>query len=252
MSIAVPSAVSGLWQQLAGKGSVMASYEPSMTKGLPEPARRWLEHSITSGTPLWRSVELDMRGDIKLGMQWQPFRARQILSPGEGFIWAARSRLFGLPITGFDRFSAGQGQMRWKLLNIIPVLSASGADVARSAAGRLAAESVLLPTAFQTAGWSPGSDKDVVTMSRVINGAEEKVNLRLTAQGQLAEVWMMRWGNPGGEKPGRYPFGVAIMEEKEFSGITLPSVLRAGWWWGTPNQGDGEFFHARITGALFR
>lgn len=252
MSIPVPSAVSALWQELANQGPVTARYKPSMTKELPEPARRWLEHSSKNGTPLWRSVELDMTGEIKLGKQWQPFRARQILSPGEGFIWAARSRMFGLPIIGFDRFASGQGQMRWKLLNTIPVLSSTSPDVTRSAAGRLVAESVLLPTAFQTAVWSPGPATDVVTMGRTINGEDENAYLRITAAGQLAEVSMMRWGNPGGEKPGRYPFGVAIEEEKEFSGVTLPSVLRAGWRWGTPRQSEGEFFHATITGASFR
>lgn len=160
--------------------------------------------------------------------------------------------MFGLPFTGFDRFASGQGQMRWKLLNTIPVLSSTSADVTRSAAGRLVAESVLLPTAFQTAVWSPGPAADVVTMSRTTNGEDEIVHLRITAAGQLAEVSMMRWGNPGGEKPGRYPFGVAIEEEQEFSGLTLPSVLRAGWWWGTPSQSEGEFFRATITGASFR
>ena len=125
MNIPVPPAVNTLWQELANQGSM----KPSMTKELPEPARRWLEHSISNGTPLWCSVELDMTGEIKLGKQWQPFSARQIISPGEGFIWAARSRMFGLPITGFDRFASGQGQMRWKLLNIIPVLSSTSADV---------------------------------------------------------------------------------------------------------------------------
>jgi hypothetical protein len=29
----------------------------------------------------------------------------------------------------------------------------------------------------------------------------------------------------------------------------LPSVLRAGWWWGTDRQDEGEFFRAEITDA---
>jgi hypothetical protein len=42
---------------------------------------------------------------------------------------------------------------------------------------------------------------------------------------------MMRWGNPGGSPYGRYPFGVTVEEEAESSGLILPSVIRAGWWW---------------------
>jgi hypothetical protein len=28
-------------------------------------------------------------------------------------------------------------------------------------------------------------------------------------------------------------------------------VFRAGWWWGTERQHEGEFFRAEITGAVF-
>jgi uncharacterized protein YciI len=58
--------------------------------GLPEPARRHLAQAITPGTPLATSARLRMRGHIKLG-RWLPFRARQVLDPHNGFIWAART-----------------------------------------------------------------------------------------------------------------------------------------------------------------
>ena len=88
--------------------------------GLPEPARRWLSHAIAPGTPLWSSVELTMHGQIKLG-RWRPFTARQVLTPPDGYIWAARTRLAGLPVTGYDRLGSGGGEMRWRLMRLIPV-----------------------------------------------------------------------------------------------------------------------------------
>ncbi|HEX5297127.1 MAG TPA: DUF6544 family protein [Streptosporangiaceae bacterium] len=51
--------------------------------------------------------------------------------------------------------------------------------------------------------------------------------------------------------PGGYPFGVRVEDEACFDGITIPSVLRASWWWGTERQHEGEFFRAEITGAVF-
>ena len=42
------------------------TFDPAATMGLPEPAQRWLSHAIAPGTPLWGSVELTMRGQIKL------------------------------------------------------------------------------------------------------------------------------------------------------------------------------------------
>ncbi len=63
---------------------------------------------------------------------------------------------------------------------------------------------------------------------------------------------MQRWGDPDGVPFGRYPFGVAIEAEQTYAGVTIGSVLGAGWWWGTDRQPDGGFFRAEITGATFR
>ena len=68
----------------------------------------------------------------------KPFDAEQVISRTRGMIWAARTQLFGIPVSGFDRLVDGAGQMRWKVLGAIPVMTASGVDVSRSAAGRLA------------------------------------------------------------------------------------------------------------------
>ncbi|MGY1821152.1 DUF6544 family protein [Geodermatophilus sp. SYSU D00079] len=239
------------WDLLSSSSDEVGTFEPSMVAGLPEPARRWLTHAISPGTPLWQSVELAMRGQIRLGA-WRPFTARQVLAPPRGFIWAATARLLGIPVTGFDRLSSGSGQMRWRLGGLIPVMSATGADVTRSAAGRLAGEMVLVPTAFPAATWTPGSDGDHVVVTWRIDGQDESAELHIGPDGRLLGVLMQRWGNPNGAPFGRYPFGVAIEAEQTFTGVTIGSVLRAGWWWGTDRHAEGEFFRAQITGATFR
>ena len=57
-------------------------------------------------------------------------------------------------VAGYDRFVDGAGEMRWKLLGIIPFIKASGADITLSAAGRFAAESVWLPSLLLSANAS--------------------------------------------------------------------------------------------------
>lgn len=70
--------------------------------------------------------------------------------------------------------------------------------------------------------------------------------------GRLLGVLLQRWGNPGGVPFGHYPFGATVEAERTFAGITIPSTLRAGWWWGTDRQAEGAFFRSRITDATFR
>jgi hypothetical protein len=67
-----------------------ARFSAAELEGLPEPVQRHLAQAITPGTALAASARLRMRGHIKVG-RWLPFRARQILNPHNGFVWAARA-----------------------------------------------------------------------------------------------------------------------------------------------------------------
>ncbi len=82
--------VAELWDRFTGPAAPAASFDPSMLTGLPEPARRWLSHAIAAGTPMHRTVVLEMEGRIRLG-RWLPFRAVQVHAPPDGYIWAARA-----------------------------------------------------------------------------------------------------------------------------------------------------------------
>jgi hypothetical protein len=238
------------WDRLGADGPLPDAFDPVMLVGLPEPARRWLTHAITPGTPLWGSVEVVMSGEIRLGA-WRRFTAAQVVAPPDGYIWAATASLFGLPVTGYDRLSSGTAQMRWRLLGVVPVMTADGPDVVRSAAGRLAIEFLLVPTAFRAARWRLGGRPDTAVAAWRIGTEEIDLEVHIGPDGRLLGALLERWGNPGGAPYGHYPFGAAVEAEQTFAGITIPSTLRVGWWWGTDRQDEGEFFHARITDATF-
>jgi hypothetical protein len=238
------------WAELAAATVDPAPFDTAMVADLPEPARRYLTRNISPGTPLWESVQLSMRGTIKIGA-WRSFTASQVVAQPGGYIWAANARLFGVPVIGYDQLAGGTGQMRWRLLDLIPVVTANGPDVTLSAAGRLASEIALLPTAFHSAVWTAaGPDTAVATWGA--GPEEQRVELRLGPHGELRDLLIQRWGNPDGEPFGRYPFGVTVQQERTDRGVTLPAVLSAGWWRGTDRQAAGEFFRARITGVTFR
>jgi hypothetical protein len=243
--------VSEEWRQLAAQRAEPAAFTTELTAGLPEPARRWLTHAIPAGTPQWQVAELRMRGQIRLG-GWRPFTARQALAPPAGYIWAATARLWGTPVSGFDRLSSGTGQMRWRLAGLLPVMSAGGRDIACSAAGRLAAEIVLGAIRVQGSKVAPGTGADSAVATMQVGKFTESTELRVESDGRLLGVLVNRWGDPDRKGFQRVPFGVTVETETRFAGVAIPGQFRAGWWWGTDRQPEGEFFRAEITSAEFR
>ena len=89
-----------------------ATFDPAMVDPLPEPARRYLLHTFAPGAPLASAARLDMHGEIRLQGVWYPFEAEQVLSWERGFVWHARAKVKGLPVSGFDRLIDGEGAMR--------------------------------------------------------------------------------------------------------------------------------------------
>jgi hypothetical protein len=237
-----------LWSSARGPG---VPFQPDMLPDLPEGARRYLMHAMNPGTPLASAVRLTMRGEIRL-KGWVPFRADQVIHAERGMIWDARLRLLGIPIRGSDRIVDGAASMRWKLFGLIPFLSASGPDITRSAAGRLCAESVWLPSIFcrPDVVWSEPDS----TRLRAAFGGGPGGSLELTIgdRGELRSVRVTRWGNPEGRSFHDVGFGAIIQEERTWSGITIPARLRVGWYFGSDRfESEGEFIRISIERARY-
>jgi len=237
------------WAALSRLPAAVGTFERGTTDDLPVAVRAWLHRSIAEGTPLASTGWLRMRGQIRLGT-WRSFTATQVLTPGVGFVWAATANVAGLPVLGYDKYFHGAGEMRWRLGGLIPLMSARNSDITHSAAGRLAIESVFVPTAYRGAEWTGDGSGARATWS--IGDRHETVGLEIDDDGRLCGAVMQRWGNPDGAAFGRYPFGVTVESEATFGGITIATRVRAGWWWHTDRQAAGEFFRATITEAAFR
>jgi Family of unknown function (DUF6544) len=234
-----------------GPRQLPAAFDPAAVADFPEPARRWLTHAIEPGTLLVDAAELQMHGEIKLG-RWRPFTATQAIVPDAGFVWAAHTRVAGLPVRGFDSYAMGEGTTRWRMLGLIPLTSAEGYDVTRSAADRLAAESVLLPTVFPAATWRTGPGRDSATYLRHFGNRHSRgrATIHVAADGQLLGVSMRRWGKPIGKHYDEYRFEVSFSREYEVDGVVLPDGITAAW--VTPDGTRHEFFRAFIdTADLF-
>jgi len=195
-----------------------------------------------------------MHGEIKLG-RWLPFRAEQVISRDGRFVWAATVSMYGLPIRGSDSLLNGEGTMQWKLFDLIPVMTASGTDITRSAIGRIQGElAALLPAVLleDTVSWSVGEGRHPQVGVEVL-GQTADIALELDDKGGLKSVEMLRWGNPDGGEHGYAKFGVILEDERLFDGFTIPSRIRAGWFFGTERfDSEGEFFRGTIDTVAYR
>ncbi|MGF1519831.1 MAG: DUF6544 family protein [Nodosilinea sp.] len=161
-----PVTLEKLWQaQPVSFGALPpgdAPFDPEALTALPLLARRYLRWAIVRdwpkganvpGTPIASAVRLQMHGTIKLGNKWHRFTGEEVIRWQRGMIWRATTWMQGLPIFGADRLVDGVCDVRWKLLGLLPMMQASGADVARS--GAITTTAPLRATPFSPA-FGPG------------------------------------------------------------------------------------------------
>jgi hypothetical protein len=228
-------------------------FPPSGFDNLPESAQRYLQHAIAPGTPLALPVRLRMHGEIKM-RRWLPFRADQIIRSDRGMIWQATAQIFGMTIRGYDRLIDGEGMMRWKLRGIIPLISAQGPDITKSAAGRLKAESIWLPSVLCNSDvrWTEPEPSRLNATFAVLDDAEP-IELTIDDAGRLNSFKLSRWGNPGRGPFRRVAFGGLVEAHGTFNGYTIPTQMRTGWYFGTERFGqDGAFFRVTIDDAEYQ
>jgi len=89
-----------LWNAPAEQAAL---FRPEQVAALPTAVRQYFKHTIALGTPSASAVRLHMHGAIRLKSTWYSFDADQVIRRERGFVWHARVKMKGLPVTGFDR-----------------------------------------------------------------------------------------------------------------------------------------------------
>lgn len=166
--------------------------------------------------------------------RWLPCNASEILDPRQGFVWKAR--VAGRLVVGPARYFNRAGAMRWDLLGVLPIMRASGTDVARSAAGRAGGESLWVPTAvLPRFGGSWESDADgSATVRFAVDETPLEIHYDFGADGHIRRGVFRRWGDP--DRTGTWEWhrcGVEVAEHRRFCSLTIPSVGSIGWHRGT-------------------
>ena len=231
-----------------------ATYGPEATAGLPGPVKRYFDHALKAGAPVARRAKLSMRGKILSNGAWTSFKAEEVISPQQGFVWEVKMGPWPSLVRGADYYLGGSGGQNIKRLFGQPLLHSEGQDASRSAAARAAIEGVLAPSALlpccSSVAWTAVSN-ETLAAHWVLDNLIIELILGIGPDGALKSARLQRWGNPGGAGYGFHPFGLVADAEKTFGKVTIPSRIRAGWLDAKGSLGDG-LFEAEITGADYR
>jgi hypothetical protein len=221
--------------------------DPEPAAHLPEPVRRYLEHSLPFGAArLEGGVRLRMRGRIKIG-PWLPFRA-EWEGDGRSFEWRARVGR-GL-MRAVDRFADASGSVDVRLLGRFPLVHEDDEDVVRSGAGRAAVEAALwVPqamTAERGVEWRAEGENEIVA-SWELPPERPLVRLRIDERGAVQSGFVLRWDDGSHGQRGYVPCGAHVHAERQFGDLVIPSRVTVGWWFDTPRW--WPFFEAEVLAA---
>jgi hypothetical protein len=246
-----------IWAALeAGRDPAPPAYDPAMVADLPEVARRYFAHAIAPGTPLHRTVRLEMAGSFILNGTELPMTARQILAPpGQGFVWQAEVGRGLMRFAGSDGYLAdAESWTKFWLRGLVPLVRVGGGpDHPRSAATRAMMESIWSPAALLPqagAEWvQTGPDTAEVRFPALPDVAP--LEIVLNTAGDPVQARAMRWSDANPDKTYRLqPFGGRLMDWAEFEGFRIPVQVEMGNLFGTPDY--APFFLARVTAARYR
>ena len=133
-------------------------------------------------------------------------------------------------------------------------MSADDATVARSGAGRHAAELlVMLPAVAldPSVHWEAVDDVRAKAHFRV-GDDDQSVTVTVGPTGRLRQVELLRWGTPPGSGYGLHRFGAVLDDERLIDGYRVPTTVTAGWYFGTGRWNDGRFLRCQVVRCSFR
>lgn len=246
--------VSQIWRSLEAV-PIETRFNKDMVAELPAPVQRYFFHAIALQTPLATSVSLKMNGNFRLSQDktWLPMEAKEIVSASIGFVWKAVIGNSLMQMRGGDYYINNSGQVQFSLWGIIPLVNTQNMDTNRSAIGRLAGETIWLPSALlpqRGVSWQAINETTIQAILK-IDGEPIILTLFIDSQGRLLKMSFPRWGDRTDDGSFAYiPFGGEFQAESTFAGFTIPAEMSLGWWFGTDRY--APFFRATIEQAKFR
>lgn len=147
-------------------------------EGLPEVARRYLEFMGVIGRPRHWSFRARFEGRFQLRGRWMPAVAWQYNSGLEiARVFVMRLRFARIiPMIGVDTYSAGRGEMRGKLLGIVPVAHGEGDEFDQGELVTWLNDAVLLAPSFLLTGAVTWGEVDADSFDLTLTDADRTVS----------------------------------------------------------------------------
>jgi hypothetical protein len=207
-------------------------FEPAELSGAPERAAAWLRSALPQGAARSRTVDVRLVGQLRAGPDddWLPFRARERVAAGKGFIWEGRVATIGpVYLSGAEWLEQAGARSEFAWQGWLPAARTDGGDEDRSAGGRFLLEHVWLPASLlPTAGavWEAVGERLAVTHA----GWNVPLGLEIGPGGVLVSASVLRFRPDTGRMVN---YGYRIEREAVFDGHRMPSRLSGGWGFGT-------------------
>lgn len=215
-------------------------------QGLPEAVQRYLTYAQVVGKEPIRTVRLKQQGAMRQQpkQKWMPLSAEQYYTTNPpAFIWSGMCQMFPhIWIAATDTFSGNHGNMRIKLMSVIPMGNTRGPKMDQGELQRYLGEMVWFPTAWLSdiIEWQAIDAYSVQATIRT-QDVTGSVVLHINEQGQLTHVTANRYM---GEQGQLTPWLVQCNDYKEVQGMRIPVGVEVIW--GLPS-GNFNWFRASIT-----
>lgn len=212
-------------------------------EALPAPVERWLARAGVAGKNWSQSARIEQLGEIRTSPDaaWMATTAEQHFTTNPpSFVWRVRTSMFGVPISGRDRYADGEGNMLILAAGFVSIADARGAAVDQGSLLRYLGELVWIPSAAlgKNISWSAIDD----THARATLHDEAlsvSATFRIDARGRVVGLEAERYLGDG-DAATLTPWLVECSDWDRFDGVEVPTRGKVSW-----NLPSGAFTYYR-------
>ena len=198
----------------------------NLRSGLPEPVKKYFNLVLKENSRKIKSVDLTHGGYFKTSekAKWIKIRGQQYFRTDQPwFRGTGRTALF----KAVDRFEDGKGQLKVKLLGLIPIVKEEGEHVDQAELLRWLGESFWFPTNLlpsDNLSWDP-VDSNNARLNYQYRDTGISCLVSFNDKGEMTRLETERYRQEGELKP----WIGKVSDYKSFDGFLVPTHIEASW-----------------------